>query len=97
MSSKKQSTPDELNAYGVYKAYIRIFKYSPLKQFDHLICVHGDRGQGTTGEVAHLTVSEEAYNAIAERYPVDLREAGLARSDFFQVSDVLGLVQPEPA
>jgi hypothetical protein len=95
MSSKKLSTPEDLNSYGANKAFIRIFKYAPLKQHDHLICVHGDRGQGTTGEVAHLKISEATYNAITERYPIAERESNLFRSEFFGVAEVLGLVQAE--
>jgi hypothetical protein len=92
MSSKKLSQSADLNAYAANKAYIRIFKYSPLKQFDHLICVEGDRGQGAKGEVAHLKISEAAYNAIAKQYPIAERESFLFRSDFFVVADVLELV-----
>ncbi|UOG77619.1 hypothetical protein MTX78_24975 (plasmid) [Hymenobacter tibetensis] len=92
ISAKKLSLPDNLTAYGTNKAYIRIFKYTPLKQFDHLICINGDRRQGTTGEVAHLKISEKVYNAIAERYPIAQREAGLKRSELFVVADVLELV-----
>lgn len=95
MSSKKLSTPDDLNAYRHNKAYIRIFKYKPLNQYDHLICVDGDRGQGTTGEVAYLVISEASYQAIAERYPIAEREAGLNRSELFEVGGVLDLVQVE--
>jgi hypothetical protein len=93
MSSKKLSTPEDLTSYGANKAFIRIFKYAPLKQYDHLICVHGDRGQGTTGEVAHLKISEETYNAIAELYPIAERESNLYRSEFFDVSKVLPIAQ----
>ncbi|SNC62319.1 hypothetical protein SAMN06265337_0646 [Hymenobacter gelipurpurascens] len=95
MSSKKLSTSEDLNSYGANKAYIRIFKYAPLNQYDHLICVHGDRGQGTTGEVAHLKISEATYNAIAELYPIAERESNLFRSEFFEVAQVLALVHAE--
>ena len=59
MSSKKLTQSADLNAYSAKKAYIRIFKYSPLNQFDHLICVHGDRGQGTSGEVEVVGLGEK--------------------------------------
>lgn len=89
MSSKKLSTPDELGPYRANKAYIRIFKYIPLNQFDHLLCIHGDRGQGTTGEVAHLKISKEAYEAIALLFPIAERELNLFRSAFFPVEEVI--------
>lgn len=88
MSSKKLSTPDELGSYRAHKAYIRTFKYTPLNQFDRLLCIFGDRGQGTTGEVAYLKISESAYEAIARRFPIAEREANLFRSDFFPVTEV---------
>lgn len=88
MSSKKLATPDELGPYRANKAYIRTFKYTPLNQFDRLLCIFGDRGQGTTGEVAYLKISESAYEAIARRFPIAEREANLFRSDFFPVEEV---------
>lgn len=97
MSSKKLSTPAELGAYQTHQAYIRIFKYKPLNQYDHLLCVHGDRGQGTTGEVAHLKISEVTYQAIAQRFPIAEREANLFRSEFFAVSQVVPELQQEVA
>ncbi|WP_426491082.1 hypothetical protein [Hymenobacter sp. 102] len=100
MSSKKLSTPDDLNAYASNRAFIRIFKYKPLNQYDHLICIDGDRGQGTTGEVAYLIISEAAYNAIAELHPIAQREAGLNRSELFEVGSIIDLVKaltPAPA
>lgn len=95
VSSKKLNTPEELNAYTSHKAFIRIFKYKPLNQYDHLICVHGDRGQGALGEIAYLIITEDSYNDIAQRYPIAQREAGLFRSDFFEVGEVLELVKVE--
>jgi hypothetical protein len=95
MSSKKLSIPTDLVAYTDHKAYIRIFKYKPLNQYDHLLCVHGDRGQGTSGEIAHLKIAESAYEAIAEHFPIAERESHLFRSDFFMVADVFSLVQQE--
>lgn len=95
MSSKKLSTPSELGPYQNHQAYIRIFKYKPLNQYDHLLCIHGDRGQGTTGEVAHLKISEGAYEAIALRFPIAERESNLFRSDFFAVAAVLPELQQE--
>ncbi|MBO3272962.1 hypothetical protein [Hymenobacter defluvii] len=103
MSSKKLSGPTELAPYQGNKAYIRIFKYTPLNQFDHLLCIHGDRGQGTTGEVAHLKISRRAYNAIAQRFPVAERESNLFRSEYFTTGEVLpdllddAADQPTPA
>lgn len=97
MSSKKLSTPDELGPYRASKAYIRIFKYTPLNQFDHLLCIHGDRGQGTTGEVAHLKISESAYEAIAKRFPIAERESNLYRSEYFPVEEVSSELMQESA
>ncbi|MDF7810932.1 hypothetical protein [Hymenobacter sp. YC55] len=88
MSSKKLSDPIELDAYREHQAFIRIFKYKPLNQFDHLLCIHGDRGQGTRGEVAHLKISETTYEAIASRFPIAERESNLFRSEFFTVEEV---------
>jgi hypothetical protein len=93
MSSKKLSLAADLAAYTEHQAYIRIFQYRPLNQYDHLVCVHGDRGQGTSGEVAHLKIAKSAYEAIAKRYPIAERESHLFRSDFFVVADVYALVQ----
>lgn len=89
MSSKKLSDSTELIAYRGHKAHIRIFKYTPLNQLDHLLCIHGDRGQGTTGEVAHLKISKEAYEAIALLFPIAERELNLFRSAFFPVEEVI--------
>lgn len=100
MSPKKLTTAADLNYYRGHQAYIRTFKYTPLNQFDHLLCIHGDWGQGTTGEVAYFILSAAAYDAIAARFPVEERELGLHRSDFFAVGEVLALVQlesPAPA
>ena len=88
MSSKKLTDPTQLDAYREHRAYIRIFKYTPLNQYDHLLCIHGDRGQGTAGEVAHLKIAESAYQAIALRFPIEERELNLHRSDFFTVEQV---------
>jgi hypothetical protein len=88
MSSKKLAAPTELEAYREHRAYIRIFKYKLLNQYDHLLCIHGDRGQGTAGEVAHLTIAESAYEAIALRFPIEERESNLFRSEFFVVEQV---------
>lgn len=94
MSSKKLSDQTELEAYRGHQAFIRIFKYKPLNQFDHLLCVHGDRGQGTKGEVAHLKISEAAYEAIALRFPIAERESNLFRSEFFTVEEVSAELLP---
>ena len=94
MSSKKLSVAPELAPYQAHQAYIRLFKYKPLQQFDYLLCIHGDRGQNTRGEVAHLKICEAAYQAIAARFPVAELEANLFRSEFFVVAEVaLGLAQ----
>ncbi|MBO3272145.1 hypothetical protein [Hymenobacter defluvii] len=85
MSSKKLATAADLEYYRGHQAYIRTFKYTPLNQFDHLLCIHGDRGQGTTGEVAYLTISAAAYEAIAARFPIEDWELSLFRSEFFPV------------
>ncbi|SNC77641.1 hypothetical protein SAMN06265337_4240 [Hymenobacter gelipurpurascens] len=96
MSPKKLSSPADLPAYADHQAFIRVFQYKPLNQFDQLICVHGDRGQGTRCEMAHLKISVSAYEAIAEHFLLAERESNLIRSNYLFFGQVPSLVQHSP-
>jgi hypothetical protein len=64
-----------------------------------LLVVFGTNSFGGIGELAHIKMSEEVFNALAAQYPVTKR-ANLMRSEDIAVSEALRLLTahwpPEP-